>query len=57
MDEKDEDMNSNKVDFNDTGRGEEEVKCPELSIQPGETVQGSGTSYRVIRRIGQYLKI
>ena len=57
MDEKDEDMNSNKVDFNDTGRGEEEVKCPELSIQPGETVQGSGTSYRVIRRIGQFLKI
>ena len=50
MEENDEETNGATKD-NDGDEGEE--KSPELNIQPGETIQGSVTSYRVIRRIGE----
>ena len=50
MEENDEETNGATKD-NDGDEGEE--KSPELTIQPGETIQGAETSYRVIRRIGE----
>ena len=51
MEENDEETNGATKD-NDGDEGEE--KSPELNIQPGETIQGAETSYRVIRRIGEF---
>jgi len=53
MEENDEVRNDARLVKKDKDGDEGEEKSPELNIQPGETIQGSETSYRVIRRIGE----
>lgn len=53
MEENDEVRNNARLVKKDNDGDEGEEKSPELNIQPGETIQGSETSYRVIRLIGE----
>ena len=53
MEENDEVRNDARLVKKDKDGDEGEERSPELNIQPGETIQGSETSYRVIRRIGE----
>lgn len=53
MEENDEVRNDARLVKKDKDGDEGEEKSPELNIQPGETIQGSETSYRVIRLIGE----